>query len=184
MHHAGVTGYDRTPGRLSLTRAPSLRAISDPVDDLRFRRGHHSSFDACGVGSAPTRSGDLPATRWAAHQRTKICTQTFPEYPLLFEKAVICLFSHGPVAWPLLGRRCWWPYPSPRRHSQRTRAPGHLTPRPGGQPLGYIRESAACASTHTLGVGWSPVPGHAGHQRHCPTPRPAVSLRGSLQAGH
>ena len=28
----------------------------------------------------------------------KICTQTFPEYPLLFEKAVICLFSHGPVA--------------------------------------------------------------------------------------
>ena len=68
MHHAGVTGYDRTPGRLSLTRAPSLRAISDPVDDLRFRRGHH--FDAC-VGSAPTRSGDLPATRWVAHQRTQ-----------------------------------------------------------------------------------------------------------------
>ena len=31
MHHAGVTGYDRTPGRLSLTRAPSLRAIRDPV---------------------------------------------------------------------------------------------------------------------------------------------------------
>ena len=38
-------------------------------------------------------------------------------------------------------------------NSQRTRALGHLTPRPGGLPLGYIRESAACASTHTLG-GW------------------------------
>ena len=60
-----------SPEQKSLTRAPSLRAISDPVDDLWFRRGHHSRFDACGVGSAPTRSGDLPATRWAAHQRTQ-----------------------------------------------------------------------------------------------------------------
>src|SRR3954469_10346084 len=103
------------------------------------------------ASAAHPRDPAIPATRWAAHQRTQNLYQTFPEYPLLFEKAVICLFSHGPVAWPLLGRRCWWPYPSPRRHSQRTRAPGHLTPRPGGQPLGYIRESAACASTHTLG---------------------------------
>jgi len=52
----------------------------------------------------------------------KICNQTFPEYPLLFEKAVICLFSHGPVAWPLLGRRCWCPYPHPVEQPANPRA--------------------------------------------------------------
>ena len=183
MHHAGVTGYDRTPGRLSLTRAPSLRAISDPVDDLRFRRGHHSSFDACGVGSTPTRSGDLPATRWAAHQRTQNLYQTFPEYPLLFEKAVICLslmaqllgrFSVGAV-----GGRI--PHPVDTASEPARQAISRHVP--AGNPW-VISVRVRRALRPTRWVGWSPVPGHAGHQRHCPTPRPAVSLRGSLQAGH
>ena len=113
----------------------------------------------------------------------KICNQTFPECPLLFEKTVICLFSHGPVAWPLLGRRCWWPYPSPRRHSQRTRAPAISRHVPAGNPW-IISVRVRRALRPTRWVGWSPVPGHAGRQRLCPTSRPAVSLRGSLQAGH
>jgi hypothetical protein len=160
MHHAGVTGYDRTPGRLSLTRAPSLRAISDPVDDLRFRRGHH--FDAC-VGSAPTRSGDLPATRWAAHQRTQNLYQTFPEYPLLFEKAVICLFSHGPVAWPFLGRRCWCPYRHPVDTASEPARQAISRHVPAGNPWVVSVRVRRALRPIRWGVGWSPVPGHAGH---------------------
>ena len=150
MHHAGVTGYDRTPGRLSLTRAPSLRAISDPVDDLWFRRGHHSRFEACGVGSAPTRSGDLPATRWAAHQRTQNLYPD-PRVSAPIRKSRYLSF----LSWPscLAASRSALLVAvslTPSTQPANPRA-SHLTPRPGGQPLGYIRESAACASTHTLG---------------------------------
>jgi hypothetical protein len=180
MHHAGVTGYDRTPGRLSLTRAPSLRAISDPVDDLRFRRGHH--FDACGVGSAPTRSGDLPATRWAAHQRTQNLYPDLPRVPAPIRKSRYLSF----LSWPsclAASRSALLVAVSLRRHSQRTRAPAISRHVPAGNPW-VISVRVRRALRPTRWVGWSPVPGHAGHQRHCPTPRPAVSLRGSLQAGH
>ena len=51
----------------------------------------------------------------------------------------------------LLGRFSVGAVGGPYPHPVEQPALGHLTPRPGGLPLGYIRESAACASTHTLG---------------------------------
>jgi hypothetical protein len=96
--HASCRRYRIRPnaGAAEPHRAPSLRAISDPVDDLRFRRGHHSSFDACGVGSAPTRSGDLPATRWAAHQRTQNLYPDLPRVPAPIRKSRYLSF----LSWP------------------------------------------------------------------------------------
>ena len=98
--HASCRRYRIRPNAGAAEPHPCAVLAGDKrsVDDLRFRRGHHSSFDACGVGSAPTRSGDLPATRWAAHQRTQNLYPDLPRVPAPIRKSRYLFFSHGPVA--------------------------------------------------------------------------------------
>ena len=102
---------------------------------------------------------------------------------LLFEKAVICFFSWlSCLAAPRSALLASVPLtPSTQPANPRARS-SHATSR--GQPLVISGRVRRALRPIRWGIGWSPVPGHAGHQRLCPTSRPAVSLRGSLQAGH
>ena len=132
----------------------------------------------------PAAPGSAPRdpTRWAAHQRTQKLYPDLSPSTGSYSKKPLFVFSPWPSCLAAARSALLVSPPSTQLANPRAR-PSHATFRRATLWVISGRVRRALRPIRG-GVGWSPVPGHAGHQRHCSTPRPAVSLRGSLQAGH
>ncbi len=95
----------------------------------------------------------------------KNCTQTFARVPAPIRKSRYLSF----LSWPscLAAPRSALLVSVPLTPSTQpvTHAPGHLTPRPGGNPCVVSGRVRRALRPIRWGGEWSPVPGHAGHQR-------------------